>query len=96
VRHIPADINISDVEFVLYQLCLQLAERQTGDSLNIENLYKVIACKAAIKAGSTSGEKELEALVEQVISEVITHCPHGRPVFYKMPKATIEKFIGRA
>jgi len=95
VRHIPADIDISDVEFVLYQMCLKLAQGNTSDPLTLDDLYKIIACKAAIKAGSSSGEKELEALVKQVVTGEITHCPHGRPVFYIVPKTTLEKNIGR-
>jgi len=95
VRHIPADIDISDVEFVLYQMCLKLAQGDTSDPLTLDDLYRIIACKAAIKAGSSSEEKELEELVKKVVTGEITHCPHGRPVFYIVPKTTLEKNIGR-
>jgi len=95
VRHIPADIGIGDVEFVLSEMCVQLRQGGALEPANLDKIYKALACKAAIKAGSMSDIKELKPLVEKVISGAVTHCPHGRPVTYRIPKAALEKSFGR-
>ena len=95
VRHIPADIDIDDAESVFSEICVHLKQGMTLEPANLDNLYKAIACKAAIKAGSSSDTRELEALVSKVVSEEVTHCPHGRPVVYKITKLSLEKSFGR-
>jgi DNA mismatch repair protein MutL len=93
VRHIPADIDIGDTESVLSQMCPNLKHSGTAD--NRDNIYKAIACKAAIKAGRASGKSELEALAVKVLSGGVLTCPHGRPVAFEMTKSTLDKKFGK-
>ncbi|MDR2600061.1 MAG: DNA mismatch repair endonuclease MutL [Oscillospiraceae bacterium] len=95
IRHIPADINIADTEVLLSEICSLFKLGGTNEQANKDKIYKSIACKAAIKAGSLSNIKELEALTERVLSGEVTHCPHGRPVFYEITKTTLDKGFGR-
>jgi len=94
VRHIPSDIDISDTEAVLSDLCLQLSS-SSPEANQLDSIYKAIACKAAIKAGRASGMRELEALAARVMSGELSHCPHGRPVAFEMTKSTLDKGFGR-
>ena len=55
-----------------------------------------MACKSAIKAGMTTGDAELAALVRQVQSGAVRYCPHGRPVAVKLRKYEVEKMFKRA
>ena len=61
-----------------------------------ENLLHTMACKAAIKAGMHSDERELRVLVDRVQSGEIKYCPHGRPVAVKLTKYELEKMFRRA
>jgi len=95
VRHIPADIDISDTESVLSELCPQLRHSGSAEPTARDDIFKTIACKAAIKAGRSSGRRELELLAEKVMSGEISHCPHGRPVAFEISKTTLDKGFGR-
>jgi len=54
------------------------------------------ACRAAIKAGHHTSERELVELANRIVSEEIPKfCPHGRPVFFLMDRKEIEKRFGR-
>ena len=55
-----------------------------------------MACRAAIKAGNTTTEYEMEKFVEKLLSrEDIRYCPHGRPVMVEVTKRELEKQFKR-
>ena len=55
-----------------------------------------VACKAAIKAGWHTDEKELLALATQVMArEDLKYCPHGRPICIGLSKKQLEKQFKR-
>ena len=95
VRHIPSDIDIGDTESVLSEICTELRQSGTAKPAARDNIYRKLACKAAIKAGRASGSNELESLASKVLSGEISHCPHGRPVTFQLTKTTLDKSMGR-
>ena len=54
-----------------------------------------MACKAAIKAGWDTEEKELQRLVEAVLRGQVKYCPHGRPVSITMSRKDLDKQFKR-
>ena len=72
-----------------------LLQRADPDGARDELLH-TMACKSAIKAGMTTGDAELAALVRQVQSGAVRYCPHGRPVAVKLRKYEVEKMFKRA
>jgi DNA mismatch repair protein MutL len=95
VRHIPADIDVGDTESVLADFCPQLRHSGVAETAARDRIFKTIACKAAVKAGKSSEKRELEALVEKVMSGEISQCPHGRPVAFEITKSEMDKRFGR-
>jgi len=95
IRHIPAEIDIGDTESILSDICDQLKKGGSAVPVQRDVIYKIIACKAAIKAGRSSGKTELEILAAKVMSGEAAFCPHGRPVAYEISKSTLEKIFGR-
>ena len=98
VRQIPMDLPIEDVTDVLDQLAADLmnGRREKGTTVRDELLHTV-ACKAAIKAGWITDEKELNALVKTVMErEDLKYCPHGRPICISLSKKQLEKQFKRA
>ena len=52
--------------------------------------------EAAIKAGWKNDEKELLAVVKEVMSrEDLKYCPHGRPICVTLSKKMLEKQFRR-
>ncbi len=98
VRQIPMDLSIEDVTDVLDELAADLmtGRREKGTTIRDELLHTV-ACKAAIKAGWKTDEKELQALVKTVMEcEDLKYCPHGRPICITLSKKQLEKQFKRA
>jgi len=95
VRRIPAEIEISDTESVLSEICAELRVGGTAEPARRDNIFRSIACKAAIKAGRSSGRRELEILTAKVMSGEVSHCPHGRPVAYEITKTSLDKWFKR-
>ncbi len=97
VRQIPADIDAADAPAALEMLAEELrACRNTDPASARDAMLHTIACKAAVKAGMDSDERELRALVRRVQSGEVRYCPHGRPVEAAISKYQLEKLFRRA
>ncbi len=97
LRQIPMDLTPETAAAAVETIAadLQNGRRQQKDSIRDEILHTV-ACKAAIKAGWDSDEKELLALVKQVMAdENLKYCPHGRPICVTLSKKQLEKQFKR-
>ena len=96
VRQIPSEIDFADAEAVLSEICEQLKIGGNPEPARRDEIYRAIACKAAIKAGKFSNACELEKLTVRVLSGEIAQCPHGRPIAYEVTKATLDRGFKRA
>lgn len=95
VRQIPSEIDIGDTESVLSEICELLKLGGGADAAKLDEIFRMVACKAAIKAGRLSGAQELELLAKKVFSGEASHCPHGRPVFFEISKSELDKRFKR-
>lgn len=97
LRALPADIAAEDAAASLEELAGRLAETHRADPESARDaLLHTMACKAAIKGGWKSDERELRVLVDKVQSGEVRFCPHGRPVAVKLTKYELEKMFKRA
>jgi len=97
VRSIPADIDAGAVGETLEELAQRLRTAGSADSAAARDaMLHTMACKAAIKGGWHSDERELRALIGRVQSGEVRYCPHGRPVAVKLTKYELEKMFKRA
>ena len=89
-RHVPA------VEFVR-DLLETLAEHPSagGDEL-LDCILATMACKAAVKAGESLTDDEIDSLLaRRNESENPASCPHGRPTTLRLTLAELEKQFKR-
>ena len=97
IRQIPMDLAQEDAADALGSLAADLlnGRRERKDTVRDELLHTV-ACKAAIKAGWHTDDRELLALVKQVMErDDLKHCPHGRPICITLSKKQLEKQFKR-
>ena len=97
LRQVPMDLPPEDAQDALDSIAADLlnGRRERKDTVRDEILHTV-ACKAAIKAGWHSNEKELLVLAEQVmLRDDLKHCPHGRPICITLSKKQLEKQFKR-
>ena len=98
LRQIPMDLSPEDAPDAIDTLAADLmnGRREKSDTIRDEILHTV-ACKAAIKAGWVTDQRELEVLVKQVMSRKdLKHCPHGRPICITLSKKQLERQFKRA
>ena len=97
VRQVPMDLSEGDIADTLMQMADDLLSGRGEDRDSVrDELLHTMACKAAIKAGWKTDDKELLALVSQVMSrEDLKYCPHGRPICITLSKKQLEKQFKR-
>ena len=98
LRQIPMDLDPEDAAESLEELAADLMDGRHEKAETVrDELLHTVACKAAIKAGWHTDEKELLALVKQVMDdEQLKYCPHGRPICITLSKKQLEKQFKRA
>ena len=97
LRRVPMDLSPEDGADALQSLGEDLLSGRREDKNSVrDEVLHTVACKAAIKAGWHSDEKELLALVRQVMERSdLKHCPHGRPICISLSKKQLEKQFKR-
>ena len=97
VRRVPMDIAEGDIPDALMEMADDLLSGRGADTETVrDELLHTMACKAAIKAGWKNDEKELLAVVKEVMSrEELKYCPHGRPICITLSKKQLEKQFKR-
>lgn len=98
IRQVPMDLSPEDAQDALETLAADLLNGRRESKANIrDDILHTVACKAAIKAGWNTSNKELEVLVKQVMSnEDLKYCPHGRPICITLSKKQLEKQFKRS
>ena len=94
VREIPSYLDGSAVRDIVYELCAVMRKGGSPAAMR-EDLLHTVACKAAVKAGSSSQPEQLAALAARVVSGEVKYCPHGRPVAMELTKAALDKGFRR-
>ena len=97
VRRVPMDLGEGDVADTLMEMADDLLDGRSADTDTVrDELLHTMACKAAIKAGWKTDERELLALVKEVMGrEELKYCPHGRPICITLSKKQLEKQFKR-
>ena len=96
LREAPADIEAGDVRAMLDAVCEKLAITGRADAADIKDgILASVACKAAIKAGKSSEQAEIRAIIEAVIEDGVKYCPHGRPVVLELTREALNKNFKR-
>lgn len=96
-RQIPMDLSEEAAAEALETLADDLlnGRRESRDTVR-DTLLHTVACKAAIKAGWVSDERELLAIAKAVMErEDLKYCPHGRPICVSLSQKMLEKQFKR-
>ena len=96
IRSVPADMLPEDAGAALEEILEKLRRSKAPDPASArDGILHTVACKAAIKAGWDTDEKELEKLAEAVLSGKVKYCPHGRPVSVSLSRRELDKLFKR-
>jgi len=98
VRGVPAWFGGTDLEDFFRSIVEVMLETGTrGDPARLkEELFKKMACSAAVKEASAMHAEEIRHLLRDLDSVgSIDVCPHGRPIAVRFPLAEIRRKMGR-
>lgn len=97
VRAAPQYLDIEDIESSVIEMSGYIAQNKKDiRSEKMDWIYHNIACRAAIKGGNISTDKELMDIANKLDDDpTFRYCPHGRPVCVVMSKYELEKQFGR-
>ncbi len=98
LRSYPAMVRRTPPEELLRSAVEHLATHGVPPSpeLLLDDLLKVMACKAAVKAGDPLAPEEVEALAAQRhLADDTHHCPHGRPTALLLSKEELDRQFKR-
>ena len=91
VPQVIRQITKEDFEGILQEIS---EEKRLPD--RFKGLLKTIACKAAVKAGESLDQRQMNALLDQLFScESPFFCPHGRPTVFKMTLDELDRKFER-
>ena len=97
VYGMPMELFRIDSQRLLREIIDGLSQMRGGREADA--VYEQIAscsCKGAVKGNQQISQKEMEALLEQLMElENPYTCPHGRPVIIKMTRYELEKKFKR-
>ena len=96
VTAVPAMLVGCDIPSAVREIAESIIKTGAAQIERIDDIFHIVACRSAIKAGNLQSPQELSSLAERVLSnEDIMYCPHGRPVAMKLSRREIEKQFGR-
>ena len=97
VNACPTELIGEDISALITEIAGYLASNvRTIMPEKLDWIYHSMACRAAIKAGNTTTDLEIERFVKELLSrDDIRYCPHGRPVMVEVAKRELEKQFKR-
>jgi DNA mismatch repair protein MutL len=98
VRGIPAALKVQNIDTAINEILSELSSAFKVKSIDErrEAVWKMMACKSAVKAGDKLSYAEMDGLIKELFATSNpTTCPHGRPTLVKISKADMEKMFGR-
>ncbi len=98
VRAVPQQLADSDPVELLKDVLVEIEEAEAGKSGDSpqDSILKVMACKAAVKAGQRLSPQEIASLLDKRDEvEGTSTCPHGRPHSIFLSLAELERQFKR-
>jgi DNA mismatch repair protein MutL len=97
IQAVPSVMKDRDVRAVVGDVLADLAAGDRGARPDLlDEVVKLAACRAAIKAGDALSPEEMRSLYSQLMScDLPFTCPHGRPTMFDMTVDDLEKRFRR-
>ena len=98
VRGVPAALGAHNIDTSISEILSELSSSFKIKSIDErkEAVWKMMACKAAVKAGDRLSYNEMSSLLKELYNTSNpTTCPHGRPTLVRISRSSMEKLFGR-
>lgn len=98
ISAIPALAGLSNPTELFLDILEQFGseENSSGRGDALDNILATMACKAAVKAGTSLSAREIDTLLgDMAKADLFSHCPHGRPVIKRFSMSDVKKWFYR-
>ena len=96
IRGLPAPLAGADPALLLDEVLDEIEEARGRIETVVEKVLARMACHASVRAGDSLDAAEGRALLSDLDRvDWADHCPHGRPVWFEIPRSEIERKLGR-
>jgi DNA mismatch repair protein MutL len=98
IRSVPALLEREDPQEMIRKVLEEggFDEPKRRKKETLHPILVVLSCHSAIRANFEMRGEEIEALIRDLqVFPLSTTCPHGRPVFFRLPFSTLEKEFKR-
>jgi DNA mismatch repair protein MutL len=97
ISAVPALAGLSNPRELFLDILEQFgSEQNSGGGGVLDNILANMACKAAVKAGTSLSTREIDNLLNNMAqANLFSHCPHGRPVIKRFSTDEVKKWFYR-
>jgi DNA mismatch repair protein MutL len=97
ISAVPALAGLSNPRELFLDILEQFgSEQNRGGGGILDNILANMACKAAVKAGTSLSMREIDNLLNNMAqANLFSHCPHGRPVIKRFSTDEVKKWFYR-
>lgn len=96
VQAVPAILKDRDIKTVILDALADLGGKDLGKIDLIDEMVKIMSCRAAVKAGDKLTAEEMLAILDSLYKcELPFTCPHGRPTVIGLKVPELEKMFRR-
>jgi DNA mismatch repair protein MutL len=97
ISAVPALAGISNPRELFLDILEQFGSENSGSGGGkLDNILANMACKAAVKAGTSLSTQEIDNLLSEMArANLFSHCPHGRPVVKRFSADEVKKWFYR-
>jgi DNA mismatch repair protein MutL len=98
ISAVPALAGITNPRELFLDILEQYGSEDSKGSRgsSLDDILSRMACKAAVKAGTTLSGEEIDKLLDDMArADLFSHCPHGRPVIKRFTDAELRKWFYR-
>ncbi|TKB10656.1 DNA mismatch repair endonuclease MutL [Desulforhopalus sp. IMCC35007] len=97
ISAVPALAGLSNPRELFLDILEQFgSEQNRGGGGVLDNILANMACKAAVKAGTSLSTREIDNLLNNMAqANLFSHCPHGRPVIKRFSTDDVKKWFYR-